>query len=307
MDRTSSVALLHLQLAGTAMVWACAFVIGRAYGPEIAPHSFALLRFAIATAFLGIVTWRLGALAQVSPGRIPGLLALGLTGVFAYNALFFYGLQTVSAGRAALLISANPALTTIVATLLLGETLRRPQALGCALAFAGAAVVVADGELPALLAGEVGPGELALLGAVLSWSAYTLLGKRVLGRVDPLPTVMLSTAAGTVMLAFPAFWVEGLADKAAGFPPDIWAAAAFMGIAASGFGVVWYYHGIKTLGAARTVVYIYLVPLFAAALEYVLLGEALTASAAAGGACVIAGVWLAGRDPQKVRRSSSSP
>jgi drug/metabolite transporter (DMT)-like permease len=53
--------------------------------------------------------------------------------------------------------------------------------------------------------------------------------------------------------------------------------------------------GIRQVGVARTVVFVYLVPVLTALASAVVLGERLHAAQAVGGVAVLAGVWRTNR------------
>jgi drug/metabolite transporter (DMT)-like permease len=57
-------------------------------------------------------------------------------------------------------------------------------------------------------------------------------------------------------------------------------------------GFTWYYEGIQALGPSRAGVFLNLVPVSAVALGWLILGEPLAPSLLAGGALILAGVWL---------------
>ncbi len=58
---------------------------------------------------------------------------------------------------------------------------------------------------------------------------------------------------------------------------------------------VWYYEGIRQLGAARTVVFNNLVPVFAVLISWLVLNEPVNPSLIAGGAMALGGVFLVNR------------
>lgn len=69
------------------------------------------------------------------------------------------------------------------------------------------------------------------------------------------------------------------------------------------FGTVlpnlWYYEGVKALGAARAAQFINLVPPLAALESVLLLGEPATPALAVGALLVVAGLYLANRAPPR--------
>jgi drug/metabolite transporter (DMT)-like permease len=61
------------------------------------------------------------------------VILLGITGVFAYNVLFFKGLKLIEAGRAALIIANNPVFISLFAALWFNERLSPQKIIGIVL------------------------------------------------------------------------------------------------------------------------------------------------------------------------------
>jgi len=83
-----------------------------------------------------------------------------------------------------------------------------------------------------------------------------------------------------------------------------WAAIVFLAIFGTAIALVLFYDGVRRIGAARTSVFINLVPVFAVALGVLLLGEALEASMLVGGVLVVGGIFLLNR-PESQRGPAS--
>jgi drug/metabolite transporter (DMT)-like permease len=282
--------MVYVKLVLTMILWGGTFVAGRQLAGQMGPFAAAFLRFAIATAcLLAFVRAKEGGLPRLDKGGLVGVLLLGATGVFAYNALFFIGLKTVGAGRAAVIVAGNPIVIALGAALFFGEGMSRRKAVGIALSVAGAVEVIGRGAPLTLLTQGISPGDAAILGCVASWSAYSLLGKKVMGRLSPLGAVAWSSLAGALLLLPPAL-AEGL--RPAAYPLSAWAALAYLGVCGTVLGFTWFYEGIRAVGASRAGVFINLVPVSAVILAFFLLDEPVDLSLLAGGGLVLTGVWL---------------
>lgn len=245
----SSTPYIHLVLS--AVFWGGTFVAGRQLAPLIDPYSAAFLRFAMASFLL--LAWlyrRLGAFPTISLRQTGAVVLLGCTGIVAYNLLFFSGLQTVEAGRAALIIALNPVMIALASAWLFGERLSPHRSLGIVLSVLGAIVVIGRGNLPGLLRSGIGPGEVLLLGCVASWVVYTLLGKRLLSNMRPLVAVTYSSIAGTLMLGLLFAW-RGGASADALREPAVWTNVTYLALFGTALAFVWYYRGVHALGADR--------------------------------------------------------
>lgn len=284
-----------IKLFATAVIWGGTFVAGRLLGPEIAPFSASFLRFVAANIFLlAVFAMKEGRLPRLDAGLVLLVICLGATGVFAYNVFFLWGLQSVPAGRAAMIVAGNPVFIALLSRLFFGEALSKLKIAGVVLCLTGAALVIGRGDPLALFTGAVSLGDLAIAGAMFSWVTYSLVGKKVMGRLTPLAAVTFSCLAGMLMLLPPAL-NEGLLAQAAGLSTTGWACLVFLGVFGTGLGFVWFYQGIQAIGASRAAVFINFVPVSAAALGALMLGEPVDASLIAGGALVLTGVALTNR------------
>ena len=282
----------YFTLVLTMLLWGGTFIAGRLLAESVAPASAAFLRFLIASAAMLIVT-RFVEKKLTLPSKklwLP-LILLGLTGVFAYNVFFFSGLQHISAGRASLIISCTPLVITIFAAIFLRERLTPLKAFGVLLSLTGAVTVISNGHPGSLLTGGFGAGEQALIGCVLSWSAYSLIGRSVLASLSPLSAVCYSSMIGTVLLSVPAAR-EGLFGRLSTITSLDWASLAYLGIFGTAVGFSLYYQGIKKIGASRAGIFINLVPLFSILLSWLILGESIKLTVLAGGILVLTGVSL---------------
>lgn len=291
--------IVHLKLLGMAALWGAAWPAGKVVAAQAPALSASSWRFALALLLLlGWLLLRSGLapLRALSRRQWAGLALGGALGVFGYAAFFLLGLQHLPAGRAALVVTTNPVLTLLLAAWLFGERLNGRIALGMAAAVAGAAVVLTHGKPWTLFTGGAGIGEALLLGCVLCWSAYTLLGKKLLVGIDALTTTAVTAGFGLALLLLSAALFEpgGLA-RPLQLGVEWWAALLFMVVGSTVLAYAWYFEGVAALGAGAASAYISLVPVFGVAVATLWLDEAIDASLLAGGALVLTGMVLMNR------------
>ena len=285
--------MIYTLLILTAFFWGGTFVAGKLLAGQVPPLSSSFLRFFIATIALVLILFVNRNLPPLPPKQYwPKLLLLGFTGVFSYNILFFSGLEQISAGRAALIIATTPLIITLVSSLVYREKLTFIKIAGICLSLVGALFVISNGDLNLFFSGGFGQGELAIIGCVLSWTAYTIFGRSVLVGMSPLSSVLYSIVAGAAMLLLPAIF-EGLPGLLHEISLESWGALVFLGIFGTALGFTWYYRGISTIGASRAGIFINMVPVFGLLLSWLILGETFRPSVITGGLLVLAGVILA--------------
>lgn len=307
MAQTSSADLriTYLKLIATALIWGGTFIAGRIAVQTLGAFTAAFLRFAVASLCLFLVVWRVhGHIPRLQPSQRWAVLCLGLTGIFGYNALFFGGLQTVEAGRASLIIALNPVAIALGASLLFKEPLNRTKITGISISLLGALWVISKGNLQALSSslsgssdsgtGAFGWGELMLIGCVISWMSYTLIGKAAMRTLSPLVASAYACWVGSALL-LPVALHEGLWKATRSIGPDALSSVLYLGVLGSAVGFCWYYDGLKAIGPAQASAFINLVPVSAILLAAVVLQEPLTPSIAIGAILVILGVSLTNR------------
>ena len=285
----------YVKLLLTALFWGGTFVAGRIVSQHVAPFSTAFLRFAIASVFLLLLTWKLeGALPKLNKSQVMALVVLGMTGIFTYNVLFFKALKLIQAGRASLIIATCPVFIAVCSALFMKEKIGLIKGLGVLISVCGAGVVVSKGSINEIFQGTLGRGELYILCCVVCWVAYSLIGKAVMKSLSPLACVSYSAAIGTIALFVPAMF-EGLMGNVRRASFVDWLCIFYLSVFGTVIGFVWYYQGMERLGPTQAGLFINFVPIFAILSALLILGESVTLSLAVGAAMVISGAYLTNR------------
>jgi drug/metabolite transporter (DMT)-like permease len=285
----------YAKLVAVPAIWGGTFIAGRILALAVPAAVGSLLRYVVATlALLGAARWLEGGLPRLARRQALGTLLLGATGIFAYNLFFLGALARLPASRTSLIIALNPIITISAASLLLGERMSARRWLGVAVALAGVWIVVSRGDVLGSVAGAGGTGELLMFGGVCSWAAYTLVGRRVLAGMSPLAATTYASLWGTPLLALAA-GPDLLELRVADVTPPVVLSVLYLGVLGTAVAFVWYYQAVQRLGAARTVIFNNLVPVFGATFGVLLLGEPLLPSMLVGGLVAVAGVMLVTR------------
>ncbi len=286
---------IYIKLLFTTLFWGGAFVAGKVVSQNVGPFSIAFQRFAIASILLILLTWKIeGKLPALKRFQIIQVILLGMTGIFTYNVLFFKGLKIIEASRASLIIATCPVFITIFSAIFLKEKINLIKALGIIISICGAMVVISKGDINGIFETGLGWGELYFFCCVLTWAAYSLIGKAVMRNLSPLAAVSYSAIVGTVALFVPACF-EGLFQNIRNQSMLDWSCISYLGIFATVIGFVWYYQGVQRLGPTKTGLFINFVPVFAILCAFIILREPITISLVVGTALVISGVYLTNR------------
>jgi len=283
---------VYIKLFLTAVFWGGTFIAGRVVAKDVGPFAASFLRFAIASIFLLFIVLKIeGKLPILKKAQIIPVILLGMAGVFAYNVFFFKGLKIIEAGRASLIIANNPIFITLFASCFFKEKLNPIKVTGIIISVIGAIIVISRGNLIELLNGNVGWGEFYIFCCVLTWVAYTLIGKAIMTDLSPLVSVSYSSVVGAVALFVPAYF-EGMMRDLAHYSTADWFGIFYLGFFGTVLGFVWYYQGIKIIGPMKAGQFINFVPISAVLLAFFMLGESITLSLLVGTIFVISGVYL---------------
>jgi drug/metabolite transporter (DMT)-like permease len=287
-----SVALIALVVL--MVVWGSTFVITKAAATEIAPMMLATLRFFTAAVVLLPYAWLKGNRRSL-PKPMPwgALLGMALTGIATFTIGFNYALLYGSASQGALIYALLPAAVAVAAVLFLKERMSKRRVAGIALSIAGVGLVALGGESdrssPQPLLGAAW-----MVGAVLSWAAYTVFAKR-LADADQSVTIALVSIFGTLMLA-PLAAIESSHMPWQAPSTQAWVSVIFLGVAASALAYIAYGYALRELEASLVGAFINLDPIVGVLTAVLFLGETLHSGQMLGGAIALAGMWLASTD-----------
>jgi drug/metabolite transporter (DMT)-like permease len=287
-------AVTYLKLALTAIIWGGTFVAGRVIVQSMDTFSAAFCRFAVASMCLGVMLQATEGVRSLKRQQLLLVMVLGLSGIFAYNAFFFWGLKTISASRAALIIALNPIVIALGAAVLLKESLTRTKILGIVTSLMGAAIVISQGDLASLLSQGISLGDFLLFGCVISWAIYSLASKHAMTEFSPLAATTYACWFGTIALT-PAALAEGLIRRLPQASAIAGLGIVYLGVLGSAVGFIWYAEGLRAIGAAKAAIFINLVPPSAVILAALLLHEPITRSLLIGGTLILVGVFWTNR------------
>ena len=273
------------------LFWSGNFIVGRAVNGVIPPFTLALVRWSGALVILLPFAWRpLRADRQRLLSHWKAVLLLGLTGVAAFNAFIYSGLQFTTASNGLLLQAAIPALVLLFNRLLFGDRASALQIVGVTLSMLGVAVIVLRGDLAALARLTLNFGDFLVLCGVVCWALYTAL-LRLRPDCHPSSFLVATFAIGTAAMA-PLAAMEIASGDAVPLQANVLGAFVYVALFPSLIAYVLYNAAVKKLGAAPAGQMITLMPLFGAGLAALLLGEALFRFHFAGMALILGGIAL---------------
>lgn len=277
---------IYLLVATAAFFWGGNFVLAGPVLADLPPLWAASLRFlAGAVLMIGIAGLKKEDLVGMLRRHAGTYLLLGTVGIAAFNLFFFYAMRTTSAANAALIMATNPLITTLLASVVLGERPTTRHLAAIPVAFAGVAVVISGGNFASF---SVARGDLLMLAANGCFALYNVLGRKYMPEGSAVGNTSLIMTAGAAVL-FAVALGSGVHLAEPGVKAEM--ALAVMAIGGTVLAYLFWSMGIMQLGAGRTAIFLNLVPVFAMLIEG-FLGSIPTAAQMAGGFLVLCGVSI---------------
>ncbi|MBF0249210.1 MAG: DMT family transporter [Alphaproteobacteria bacterium] len=276
----------------SALFWGGNFVVGRWAHTEIAPLSLTYWRWILAGAillpFVAGPVWRDRALVL----RHWRLLAiLSMSGMAMFHSFTYIALSTTTAINAAVVLASMPMVIPVVSFLIGDERLGPRQSLGIAISLAGVGVIVSRGEWAVLAGLQFTPGDVWILAAVLAWSVYSVLLRRLPAEMPPMVMLGVCMWLAVGMLTPFYLWELGQVGPFAPTGPTL-AALAYVAVFAGIVAFVCWNAAVPRVGANKAGLFIHLIPVFASIFSILFLGESLYAYHFAGIAPIVAGIYL---------------
>lgn len=281
----------YLLLILPPLFWAGNVVLARGLAQQIPPMSMSFLRWASALLFIAPFTWRqLRRDWHLLKGHWTIIWLCALFGIASFNSLLYTATQTTTALNCALMQSLMPAAIVLCSFLLEREKIGLQQGAGVLLCSLGAAWIVLQGKLLSIGSLRLVSGDLWMLLAIFCYALYsTLLPRRP--KVQPLSFLTIIIALGTLLLVVP-FLIELQIQGPPAANRNVLAGILYVALFPSIAAYLCWNRGIEIIGPNRAGLFINLIPVFAAGMAILFLGEQLQRFHLVGILMVLAGMAM---------------
>lgn len=285
-------AILLLML--TTLMWGGNTIAGRLAIGEVSPLVVVALRWVIVSSVMTLTMWpklrEEWPLVRASLGKIILMSAFGFTG---FNSLFYAAAHYTTAVNLGIIQGSMPMLVLLGSLIFFRTPVRPLQILGIIATMTGVALIAAQGRLETLLTMSINPGDGLMLIACLFYAGYTLALRNrpqvsgmvfftvlsIVAAVTSLPGLVWEASSGT--LQWPSF--------------NGWLIVLYIALFPSCLAQIFFMRGVELIGPARAGIFINLVPIFAAVLAVLILGEAFKTHHGLSLVLVLGGIWLSER------------
>lgn len=263
----------HAAAIVSMVIWGTTFISSKILLEDFIPIEVLLMRFIIGFAVLCIAG---GKPLKGTTWKEEAMFALaGLSGVTLYYLLENVALTYTYASNIGVITSSAPFFTAILLYVFYGKEEKPDKkfAAGFVIAMSGISLISFNGS-----ALQLNPfGDVLALLAASMWGLYSVFTRKVSETSYPTAAVTRRIFFYGILFMLPIAWLSGFTWKPELLlKPINLANMIFLGLGASAFCFAAWNYAVKTLGAVRTSVYIYMIPVITVITSALVLNEKMT-------------------------------
>ena len=283
-------------LAGSSVIAA------RFLADSLSPFTttFMSLFFAVLTAIIcsGVKTMQY--IKQIRPAQWKILILQAVFGIFLFRVFLTVGLGYTSAVEAGIITGSSPAITGLLAWIILREPIKKKSVLGISLTLVG--ILLLQGFPFNMAAFDVQhlTGNLFALGAAACESMFTTLSRKVYIDSDeeynlpPLAQAGIVSGIALILCVIPML-IEKPMESLISLPTSGWLALVWYGSIVTVVAFACMFAGAKRCDGYTIAAFTGLIPLSALVLAVLILGETVQMHQLAGCAFIISAILLMSR------------
>lgn len=282
----------YIKLVLVTLFFASNFIIARVHSTSLSPITSAALRFIIASILLLIIVFqKYRKLPKINFYQLKVIILLGIIGIAGDSICFFSGLKYTSASKASIIVALNPIFLAIFSNIFFNEKLNFLKLTGIFISLIGTIIVISNGAVLSIFHGNISIGELYILGSVLCWVLFTLMGKSVSKKLDSIIILCYSSIVGSIILTTIGIQQNSFIDLN---NMTLWIILGTLSIGTLGTAISYkfYYEAVYSIGASRSGIFLNLVPVFATIGGILILKETPTLAFFTGALMVLIGVYI---------------
>ena len=280
----------HAALFAANLIYGLNYSVAKDVMPEyIQPFGFILLRVLGAS----LLFWFFHSLLsneKIDKKDWPRIALCGLFGVAMNQLLFFAGLNITTPINAAIIMTSNPILVLIAASIIFHEVITKQKILGLSLGVIGALLIIifkADFSFDS----NTWPGDVMILMNAASYGVYLVIVKPLMIKYQPLTIIKWVFTFG-LLYVIPFGFYDFMAIEWSSFTTTIWLETAFVVICTTFFAYLLNIFALKKLQPSTVSTYIYTQPVLASFFAIIMGKDELSLVKIVGAVLIFTGVYI---------------
>jgi drug/metabolite transporter (DMT)-like permease len=287
-----------LALGFTVLVWGVAPAIIRSFSLSAGAADALVIR-SVATGICCLVLLPFFGGFKVARQDVPRLMLISLIGMFGYFSGSVFGFAYVSAAVGGIVISTQPLLIALLASVIGAERVTVSTIIGLIVSFIGSLYLFSGDAQGTISQSHMIIGGLLIFMSGAFWSVYVIYSKSLIQSYGSIKLSLLSLTIATLpALAFisPSTW-----STTVGLDYYSILALCYLTIVGTVLTLGTWNYAVGLLRPTAVGASLYLIPIFAIAAGTLMLGEIVTVTTLIAGAIILFGVAIAQFGPTILR------
>ena len=219
---------------------------------------------------------------------------MGVITISTFNSVVYFALNYTQVINAVLMLSAIPAATIVLSSLMKIEETNIFQLLGLVLSIIGIGSIISNGDIQKIISLDFNKGDMWMLVCVITWSLYSTLLKKNNFKFSQFTLIQLMVSVGILFL-IPQFFYEKSIGLELNLDKNFLLILIYVAIFPAIAAYYFWQKGIEIIGPNRASMFIQLMPLFSAVMAIIIFKEKFELYHFVGAIFILSGIYLSNR------------
>jgi len=290
----------HLSIIGANLFFGINYAIAKGVMPNfLKPNGFTLMRIATAFTLFFLLSLFLKK-EKIQRSDYPRFLAAGFLGVAFNQFIFLNGLNFTSPIDSSIIVTINPILVMIIASMAIGERITLMRVLGMAVGASGALLIILNRGVISF-SSEHFLGNIMIFLSTFAYAGYLVVAKPLMQKYDPI-TVMRGVFFVGLIFVAPLGIKDLISNSWSAIPASIWGSIFFVLLGSTFLAYLLMSWGLRQVRATTVSIYNYTQPVIASFVAVIIGQDEIDTPKIIATVMVFVGVYLVSRPSLKGKK-----
>ena len=219
---------------------------------------------------------------------------MGVITISTFNSVVYFALNYTQVINAVLMLSAIPAATIVLSSLMKIEKTNIFQLIGLLVSIVGIGSIISNGDFQKIISLDFNKGDIWMLVCVITWSLYSTLLKKNKFKFSQFTLIQLMVSVGIIFL-IPQFFYEKSIGLDVNLNKAFFVILFYVVIFPALAAYYCWQKGVEIVGPNRATMFVQLMPLLSAILAIIIFREKLELYHFIGASFILSGIYLSNR------------
>ena len=219
---------------------------------------------------------------------------MGVITISTFNSVVYFALNYTQVINAVLMLSAIPAATIVLSSLMKIEKTNIFQLIGLLVSIIGIGSIISNGDFQKIISLDFNKGDIWMLVCVITWSLYSTLLKKNKFKFSQFTLIQLMVSVGILFL-IPQFFYEKSIGLELNLDKNFFLILTYVAIFPAIAAYYFWQKGIELIGPNRASMFIQLMPLFSAIMAIIIFKEKFEMYHFVGAFFILSGIYLSNK------------